>query len=111
MDERLKKQVGPLYWVGCRSRRFWITTVALLPLLYALSFMVACGIAVRCELIDDATEMPTVPRIYIPIGWTMKRSEKCREVIRTFGNLFMPHRCIVFVPCGDDRHDQMFGTY
>ena len=102
---------GPIYWLKRRSRQFWIAAIAIVPVLYMLSFMLACGIAIRCNLADDVTRSPTIPRIYIPIGWTMKHSEKCCEAIRTYGNLFMPQRCIVLVPCGDDSYRAMFGTY
>ena len=47
MDGQQKSRGGPLYWLGRRSRRFWIIAVMLMPVLYVASFGPACWLAER----------------------------------------------------------------
>ncbi len=42
MTERPRKRRGPLHWLGDRSRRFWIVTALVLPVLYVGMFGPAC---------------------------------------------------------------------
>jgi hypothetical protein len=56
---------GPLYWLKRRTRRFWIC-VALLPVLYVLSFGPACWITSRLDI-----RVVTLPTLYAPITWAM----------------------------------------
>jgi hypothetical protein len=62
MDGRRKNHGGPLYWLSRRSRRFWIVTGVLLPVLYVASFGPACWITSRMNF-----GASLLPMFYRPI--------------------------------------------
>jgi hypothetical protein len=76
MDQRSTRRGGPLYWLGRRSRRFWIATgELLLPVLYIASFGPACWLIDR----NIISEQPT-RAIYRPI---IELVARCDKPIRT----------------------------
>jgi hypothetical protein len=65
MDGQHKSRGGPLYWLGRRSRRFWIITGVMTPALYFASFGPACW------WLSSETESGlflSAPTAYAPIG-------------------------------------------
>lgn len=63
MEQPSTRRNGPLGWLTRRSARFWIL-VFLAPILYALSFGPACGIASRHRWLE-----PALRRVYLPLAW------------------------------------------
>jgi hypothetical protein len=68
MNERSTKRSGPIGWILCRSRRFWITVAVILPLLYIASLGPACWLVGDLKNPDDVAS-DAVPVVYYPLLW------------------------------------------
>ena len=74
MDDPERKRLGPLAWLGGRSRRFWIGA-GMLPLLYFASFGPACWLTAR-PFGDEGAGFDRVMIVYWPCGWLHQRGPR-----------------------------------
>jgi hypothetical protein len=83
MTDHHKSRGGPLYWLGHRSRRFWIFAVVLMPVLYVGSFGPACWIATQGE--SDSLGRTVVLYSYYPLLWIASRlPERVNRAVNSY---------------------------
>ena len=83
MDERQTTRGGPLYWLGQRSRRFWIVVAVVISVSYAASFGPACRLADRGNISVELTA-----EFYWPVI-AATRSGEIRWVMLRYVRLFL----------------------
>jgi hypothetical protein len=76
MSEQPTDRGGLIYWMKRRSHRFWITAVALLPVLYIASFGPACWWLSPKSAVSGGIAIRQVPCIYWPIGRVLKHAPR-----------------------------------
>jgi hypothetical protein len=94
-------------WVGVRfvnrrekwAKRTLVELVLLLPLLYLLSFGIACAYVSRSR--TDAYSIPMLPHAYQPLGWINRHGPQfASAALSAYGRLWMPRHSIVGIPVG-----------
>lgn len=84
---------GPLMWLAARTRAFWVGFALGLPVMYFISFGVACWFVTRLG------SGHTVSRIYFPIGWTMLNSPAVvRRPLNSYVHFWKRSGRLVVVP-------------
>jgi len=86
MAEKAKKQVGPLYWLAARSRRFWIiVTVVALVVGYPLSFGPAIWLTAHGYFSEAAVQY-----IYLPVPQSAEHAGWLEIPVTWWGSLGVP---------------------
>ena len=83
MDERQTTRGGPLYWLGQRSRRFWIVAAVIIPVSYVASFGPPCRLADRGSISVELTA-----EFYRPVI-AATRSDEIRWAMLKYVRLFL----------------------
>lgn len=94
-------------WLGIRvinrrerwAKRTLCGFIGLFPVVYLLSFGIACAIVSRSR--TDAFSIPMLPHVYQPLGWLNRHGPRfAADALSTYGRLWMPRHSIVGIPVG-----------
>jgi len=114
MEDRRTTRGGPLYWLGRRSKRFWIA-VAAMPILYVASFGPACWIRSWCFQRSPpyvagtpGPPEPVLSMAYMPLGWLIENAPRpIDDALYTYAVIGMGRPgCYALVPVDLDGTQQ-----